>query len=94
MALVRVIARAGDLSKKLRQTRPGRVQRDANSWYSVLKSFPETTEEIAQKLKEEGPVLLLQSEDGVNAFHAFLRTEFCDENLDFWLAVCTQTNIS
>ncbi|XP_004706849.1 regulator of G-protein signaling 16 [Echinops telfairi] len=30
--------------------------------------------------------LLLSSKDGVAAFHAFLKTEFSEENLEFWLA--------
>ncbi|XP_006896105.1 PREDICTED: regulator of G-protein signaling 16-like [Elephantulus edwardii] len=30
--------------------------------------------------------LLLGSKNGVAAFHAFLRTEFSEENLEFWLA--------
>ncbi|XP_071291926.1 regulator of G-protein signaling 16 isoform X2 [Agelaius tricolor] len=29
---------------------------------------------------------LLKSKSGVNAFHTFLKTEFSEENLDFWLA--------
>ncbi|XP_024407339.2 regulator of G-protein signaling 16 isoform X1 [Desmodus rotundus] len=30
--------------------------------------------------------LLLSSKNGVAAFHAFLKTEFSEENLEFWLA--------
>ncbi|KAM9612699.1 regulator of G-protein signaling 16 isoform 1-T1 [Trichechus inunguis] len=30
--------------------------------------------------------LLLNSKNGVAAFHAFLKTEFSEENLEFWLA--------
>ncbi|NXS14735.1 RGS16 protein, partial [Neodrepanis coruscans] len=29
---------------------------------------------------------LLKSKSGLNAFHTFLKTEFSEENLDFWLA--------
>ncbi|EOA95258.1 Regulator of G-protein signaling 16, partial [Anas platyrhynchos] len=29
---------------------------------------------------------LLKSKNGVTAFHTFLKTEFSEENLDFWLA--------
>ncbi|NXA56868.1 RGS16 protein, partial [Nothocercus julius] len=29
---------------------------------------------------------LLKSKSGVTAFHTFLKTEFSEENLDFWLA--------
>ncbi|CAI9716591.1 Hypothetical predicted protein [Octopus vulgaris] len=30
---------------------------------------------------------LIRSEDGVKLFKQYLKSQFCDENLDFWLAV-------
>uniref|UniRef100_A0A0L8G576 RGS domain-containing protein n=1 Tax=Octopus bimaculoides TaxID=37653 RepID=A0A0L8G576_OCTBM len=30
---------------------------------------------------------LIRSEDGVQLFKQYLKSQFCDENLDFWLAV-------
>eukprot|EP01127_Copromyxa_protea_P024367 TRINITY_DN9557_c0_g1_i1.p1 TRINITY_DN9557_c0_g1~~TRINITY_DN9557_c0_g1_i1.p1 ORF type:complete len:676 (-),score=146.30 TRINITY_DN9557_c0_g1_i1:107-2068(-) len=44
-------------------------------------------EEIANKIKEEGLLACLSTEDGLDSFYAYLKTEFAEENLDFWLAV-------
>ncbi|XP_074007847.1 regulator of G-protein signaling 16 isoform X1 [Numenius arquata] len=64
--------RSGELSGKVKEREKGkRAHRDSSR--EVL----EWRESFDQ---------LLKSKSGVTAFHTFLKTEFSEENLDFWLA--------
>jgi hypothetical protein len=50
------------------------------------------SEEVAQKIKEGGLAVLIQTDDGRESFHAYLSTVQAQENLEFWLAVCLLMN--
>ncbi|XP_053551820.1 regulator of G-protein signaling 3 isoform X5 [Bombina bombina] len=83
----RYLERAKDMKNRLgifrkRNESPGRNQ--ASKLDKVLKSVRPPAED-AMKWGESFEKLLIHKY-GVAAFRAFLRTEFSEENLDFWLA--------